>query len=140
MIHDGDVSPNCDTLEKGWVAHPEGRIMPREAGGSEGSSTLQRPVPHAERAPLQCPARPIHCPQRFRTLDYVSVPPINPLLILKRDPGHSLDSAQRSQTWCHPRRWTLLGAVREWRLKASSASRNRILRPQSAPETREETW
>ena len=51
--------------------------------------------------------------------------------------GHRLDSAQDFQTWCHPRRWTLLGAVRELRLKASSASRKRVLRPQSVPERRE---
>lgn len=49
MSHDGDVSPNCDTLEKGWAAHPEGRIMPRErlAGPrapprSKGQCPMQR--------------------------------------------------------------------------------------------------
>lgn len=67
---------------------PEGWIMLRERlEDPTGSSALQRPVPHAEKAPLQCPASLPTAHRDSKCPDYVSVPAIILLLILKWELG-----------------------------------------------------
>ena len=87
--HERAVSLTCDT--------PEEKITRREAGGSHGSSALQRPEPHAEGTALQCPATPTTAHRDPRRPDYISVPAITPLLILECEMGRGLDAARVSR-------------------------------------------
>jgi hypothetical protein len=88
---------------------------PRQREDPAAEQVPQEPV-HAEgtlQGPEQSPS-----PQGLKRLT-------GPLFILMQVPEPNASF----QTWCHPRRWTFPGAVLELRLKTSSASRNRVLRP-----------
>ena len=105
-----------------WAGGSPGLLCSPEASATGGEGTVA--------VPRQTHPLPVGTPKALTMFLFSRY--------LKCEPGPPpCLSAQGLHTWCHPRRWTLLGAVREWRPSGSSASRNRVFRPQSAPEMRE---